>query len=169
MPRILVIVPFPMSVEERAQRAAQAFAAFSSLLMWDRWSPLYMKTIAALGLDWRCARPAFAPNNKAIPEYRFERHCASVRWLDIPPDFDRLLDGKQEQQSFPRMLDLCIKCVEDDGTDLICLGSTTMHQAAAWLAERLPVRLINPGPLIYKWVQAMLAAAAELEATARGR
>ena len=29
--------------------------------------------------------------------------------------------------------------LEEDGADVICLGSTTMHQAAAYLAERLPV------------------------------
>ena len=32
-----------------------------------------------------------------------------------------------------------------------------MHQAALWLAERLPVPLINPGPMTYKLVEAMLA------------
>jgi allantoin racemase len=32
-----------------------------------------------------------------------------------------------------------------------------MHQAAQWLAERLPVPVINPGPLTYKLVEAMLA------------
>lgn len=100
--------------------------------------------------------PAVARYQKAIPEYRLERHCASVRSFDVPPDFERLLDGKQEE-IFPRMLDVCMRCIEEDGADVICLGSTTMHQAAAWLAERLPVPLINPGPLTYKLVEAMLA------------
>ena len=101
-------------------------------------------------------QPAVARYRKAIPEYRLERHCASVRSFDTPPDFDSLLDGKQEKV-FPKMLDICMKCVEEDGADVICLGSTTMHQAAEWLAKRLPVPLVNPGPLTYKLVESMLA------------
>jgi allantoin racemase len=50
-----------------------------------------------------------------------------------------------------------MRCIEQDGADVICLGSTTMHQAAAWLAERLPVPLVNPGPLTYKLVESLLA------------
>ena len=40
---------------------------------------------------------------------------------------------------------------------MLILGSTTMHQAHAWLAERLPVPVINPGPLSYKMAEAALA------------
>jgi allantoin racemase len=40
---------------------------------------------------------------------------------------------------------------------VIILGSTTMHQAALWLEGRLPVPLINPGPLTYKLAEALLA------------
>jgi Asp/Glu/hydantoin racemase len=101
-------------------------------------------------------QPALARYRKAIPEYGLERHCASVRSFDTPPDFDALLAGK-EDTIFPRMLDVCRRCIEEDGADVICLGSTTMYQAAAWLAERLPVPLINPGPLTYKLVEALLA------------
>lgn len=32
-----------------------------------------------------------------------------------------------------------------------------MHQAAGWLAARLPVPVVNPGPLAFKLVEAMLA------------
>lgn len=100
--------------------------------------------------------PAIIRYQKAIPEYGLERHCASVRSFDTPPDFDSLLDGK-EDKVFPKMLEVCMQCVEEDGADVICLGSTTMYQAAAWLAERVPVPLINPGPLTYKLVESMLA------------
>ena len=34
------------------------------------------------------------------------------------------------------------------------LGSTTMHEAHAYLAERLPVPIVNPGPLTYRLAQA---------------
>jgi len=39
---------------------------------------------------------------------------------------------------------------------VIILGSTTMHQSHAWLSQRLPVPVINPGPLSYKMVEAAL-------------
>ena len=40
---------------------------------------------------------------------------------------------------------------------MICLGSTTMHQAAEFLAGELPVPVINPGPLTYKLAETFLA------------
>jgi allantoin racemase len=55
------------------------------------------------------------------------------------------------------MLKTCQRCIEEDGADVLILGSTTMHQAHAWLAKRLPVPLINPGPLSYKLVEAVLS------------
>ncbi len=100
--------------------------------------------------------PAIVRYRKAIAEAGLAQHCASVRSFDIPPDFDALLDGKQES-AFPKMLAVCMRCVEEDGADVVCLGSTTMHQAAEWLAARLPVPLVNPGPLTYKLVEALLA------------
>jgi allantoin racemase len=49
-----------------------------------------------------------------------------------------------------------MRCVEEDGADVILLGSTTMHQAHAYLTERLPVPVINPGPLTYRLAEAAL-------------
>jgi allantoin racemase len=45
----------------------------------------------------------------------------------------------------------------DRGADVICLGSTTMHQAHTHLAAVLDVPVINPGPLSYKLVEMMLS------------
>ena len=45
----------------------------------------------------------------------------------------------------------------DRGADVICLGSTTMHQAHGYLSSVLEVPVVNPGPLSYKLVEAMLA------------
>ena len=39
---------------------------------------------------------------------------------------------------------------------MILLGSTTMHQAHAYLAARLPVPVVNPGPLTYKLAETVL-------------
>jgi allantoin racemase len=79
-----------------------------------------------------------------------------VRSFDQPPDFSNLLGGK-EDQVFPRMRDVAMRCIEDDGADVICLGSTTMHQAGEYLAAHLPVPVVNPGPLTYKLVETFLA------------
>ena len=38
-------------------------------------------------------------------------------------------------------------CIEEDGAQVICMGSTTMHQAVPYLQAELPVPVVNPGPL----------------------
>ena len=55
----------------------------------------------------------------------------------------------------PLLEDAGLACVED-GAEVICMGSTTMHQAVPYLQERLPVPVINPGPLTYKLAELML-------------
>jgi allantoin racemase len=70
------------------------------------------------------------------------------------PDVRNLLGGK-EDEIFPRLVAEGLRCIED-GAEAICLGSTTLHQAHAHLAEQLPVPVINPGPLTYKLAQLML-------------
>jgi allantoin racemase len=107
---------------------------FSVLTQWDPWKGLYTKT---------------------LKEYGLEHKCVSIRSPNIPPDVSNLLGGKEEDV-FPKLLAAAIQCVED-GAEAICLGSTTMHQSHAWLAERLPVPLINPGPLTYKLAEAALS------------
>ena len=103
--------------------------------------------------QWKPALPRY---RKVIRDYGFERQCASVRSFDVEPDFINLTEGK-EDKTFPIMLDVAMRCIEEDGADVICLGSTTMHQAAAYLAERLPVPLINPGPFSYKLAETLIA------------
>jgi allantoin racemase len=108
---------------------------FSVITTWVGWEPLL---------------------HKGVQEYGLESACASVRSLgDTTPDVERLFTGKEEEL-FPRLTELCRLCL-GDGADVICLGSTTMHQAHAHLAEALPVPVINPGPLSYKLTETMLA------------
>jgi allantoin racemase len=108
---------------------------FSILIMWERWRHLYRKTLAELDLGAR---------------------CASIRSIGVAPDNQALLAGK-EDEVFPLLLEAARACVERDGAEVILLGSTTMHQAHAYLAARLPVPVINPGPLTYRLAEAALA------------
>jgi allantoin racemase len=107
---------------------------FSILAMWPHWRHLYSKTLTDLGL---------------------EAKCASVRWIDATPDNQALLSGKEEK-TFPALEAAARRCIDEDGADVILLGSTTMHQAHAHLAACLPVPVINPGPLTYKLAEAAL-------------
>ena len=108
---------------------------FSILTMASRWKPLYKKALDELGMHHK---------------------CASVRAIEVPPDNQALLSGKEEEV-FPLLEAAARQAIEVDGADVLILGSTTMHQAHSWLQARLPVPVINPGPLSYKIAETMLA------------
>ncbi len=99
--------------------------------------------------------PALARYHKVIAEWGFTEQCAGVEHFDTPPDFAELIGGK-EAEVLPKMEAACERLVAG-GAEVIALGSTTMHQAHGHLSEHLPVPVINPGPLSYKLVEAMLA------------
>jgi Asp/Glu/hydantoin racemase len=107
---------------------------FSVLAMASRWKPLYKKALDELGLHHK---------------------CASVRAIEVAPDNQALLSGKEEDV-FPLLEAAARRAIDEDGAEVIILGSTTMHQSHAWLSQRLPVPIINPGPLSYKMVEAAL-------------
>jgi Asp/Glu/hydantoin racemase len=108
---------------------------FSILTMASRWKPLYKKALDELGMHHK---------------------CASVRSIEIPPDNQGLLSGKEEAV-FPLLEAAANKAIDEDGAEVLILGSTTMHQAHAYLQQRLRVPVINPGPLSYKMAEAALA------------
>lgn len=107
---------------------------FSVVTQWDPWKALY---------------------RKAAQEYGITSKLASVRSINKRPDVSNLLGGKEEEV-FPLLCDAGLACVEEDGADVICMGSTTMHQAVPYLQEHLPVPVINPGPLTYKLAELVL-------------
>ncbi len=107
---------------------------FSYVAMWPHWKHLYQKVLGELGVA---------------------HACASIRWIDATPDNQSLLAGK-ESEIFPQLEAVACRCIEEDGADVILLGSTTMHEAHGYLAERLPVPVVNPGPLTYKLAEAVL-------------
>ena len=50
-----------------------------------------------------------------------------------------------------------MRCIEEDGAEVICIGSTTTHQAVPHLRKALPVPVINPDPLSYKLAEMRVA------------
>ena len=107
---------------------------FGVVTQWDPWKKLYTKTATEMGL---------------------QNHLVGVESINTPPDVRNLLGGKEEVV-FPKLRDAGLRLVEQ-GAEAIVLGSTTMHQSAAFLAENLPVPLLNPGPVTYKVAETMLA------------
>ena len=108
--------------------ASQLGHRFSILSMWQPWVPMYEKNLHAYGV---------------------KQNCASIRHIDTRPDVQELLEGKEEVV-FAKLEEQGRRAIEEDGADVLVLGSTTMHQSHAYLAERLPVPVINPGVVAYK-------------------
>ena len=98
---------------------------FSIITMWDKWIHLYEKTLS---------------------NYNLWGKCASIRAVNIPPDVEALFTGK-EQEMFERLTAEGRQAIVEDQADVILLGSTTMYQAAEYMAEHLPAPVINPGPV----------------------
>ena len=107
---------------------------FSVLTMWDEWLHLY---------------------KKLLNEYGLWHRVASLRSIKTRPDLTDLLAGKEEV-IFAKLEAEARRAIEEDGADCIVLGSTTMHQSHAYLAERLPVPVINPGQIAYKLCEVFL-------------
>ena len=107
---------------------------FGVLTQWDPWKALYKKAAAEMNL---------------------QNHLVGVESINTPPDVRNLLGGKEEVV-FPQLLAAGLRLV-DQGAEAIVLGSTTMHQSAAFLNEHLPVPVINPGPATYKIAETMLS------------
>jgi allantoin racemase len=107
---------------------------FTVLTMWPQWFPLYEKTLT---------------------EYRLWDRVASLRSINTRPDVTELLAGKEEV-IFEKLRHEATKAIEEDGADVIVLGSTTMHQSATYLAANLPVPVVNPGLLAYKTLETLV-------------
>jgi allantoin racemase len=108
---------------------------FSIVTMWDKWRHLYEKNLDL---------------------YHLWEKCASIRAVNIPPDVEALFEGKEEQM-FEKLALEARRAIEEDGADVILLGSTTMHQAGDYLARTLPCPVINPGPVAIKMAETIVA------------
>src|SRR2546428_13587500 len=107
---------------------------FSMVTMWDKWTHLYEKNLAI---------------------YDLKQKCASVRAVNIPPDVEALFTGKEEEM-FQRLTDEAQKAIDEDGADVILLGSTTMHQAGDYMSAHLAAPVINPGPVAIKLTETLV-------------
>jgi allantoin racemase len=107
---------------------------FSFITMWDEWFHLY---------------------RKILTEYKLGSRCASLRSIKTRPDLEELLAGKEEV-IFKKLEEESLKAIEEDGADVIVLGSTTMHQSHAYLKDVLPVPVVNPGQIAYKLCEVFL-------------
>ena len=107
---------------------------FSIITMWDEWIPLHEKN---------------------LDTYRLWDKCASIRAVNVTPNVEQLFDGKEEEM-FERLTIEAQKALNDDGADVILLGSTTMHQAGQHLAATLPCPVVNPGPVAIKLAESLV-------------
>ena len=114
--------------------AAMLGRRFSVVTMWARWLWIYEKLARETGLEDR---------------------LASVRHIDVRPDTHELLAGK-EDVVFAKLEAQCRNLIDEDGADVIILGSTTMHQSHRYLADRLDVPVLNPGLIAFKLCETLL-------------
>jgi len=114
--------------------AAMLGQRFSVITMWEQWRQLYQKTAVELGMQPR---------------------LASIRSIGVRPDTQELLTGKEEIV-FASLEAAARLAIDEDGADVIILGSTTMHQSHAFLQSRLDVPVLNPGLLALKQCETLI-------------
>ena len=107
---------------------------FSILTMWDAWKPLYKKVAREQGIEHR---------------------LASIRAIGVRPDASELLAGKEEFV-FGMLEEAGRRAIEEDGAEVLILGSTTMHQSHGHLVSALPVPVLNPGLISLKICEMLL-------------
>ncbi|HEY1370634.1 MAG TPA: aspartate/glutamate racemase family protein [Gaiellaceae bacterium] len=107
---------------------------FSIVTMWDQWRHIYEKN---------------------LDTYHLWEKCASIRAVNIPPDVEALFAGKEDEM-FTKLTAEAQKAIDEDGADVILLGSTTMHQAGDYMSAHLPCPVINPGPVAIKLTETLV-------------
>src|SRR5579885_1075060 len=115
--RSLLKIPVFGSAHTSFLAACMLARKFSIITMWEPWKLLYDKVITAEGLHNR---------------------VASIRSIDVRPDTAALLEGKEEMV-FGKLEAAGRRAIEEDGAEVLILGSTTMHQSHAHLVDRKSV------------------------------
>jgi allantoin racemase len=96
---------------------------FSTLSMERKWEFFFIKGPKMLGLRHR---------------------LASVEDIGRAPDPVRLFEGKEDLMN-ELLIEAARRGIDEHRADVVIIGSTTMHQAAAALTEALPVPVLSPG------------------------
>ena len=107
---------------------------FSIMTMWNKWIYMYERN---------------------LDTYHLGEKCASIRAVDVPPDPEELFGGK-EQEMFEKLTAEAQKAIDEDGADVILLGSTTMHEAGEYMSKHLEAPVINPGPVGIKLAETIV-------------
>jgi Asp/Glu/hydantoin racemase len=111
---------------------------FSILVVWEGFKLIHERTLRAYG---------------------WEDRCASIRALDMKPgepDFADMFGGR-EDRFYPALAALARRCVDEDGADVVVLGSTTMYAAYGYLRDAVDVPVVEPAAASYKAVEGLLA------------
>lgn len=127
-------IPVVGAAQSAFALATQLGKRFSIVTMWEPWKVM---------------------SSDLLKRYELADKVASIRHIDVRPDTQELLSGKEEIV-FARLEEEAMRAVEEDGADVIVLGSTTMYQSHAHLAKVLPVPVINPGVAAYKTCEGLL-------------
>lgn len=94
---------------------------------------------------------------KTLDTYHLWQKCASIRVAGITPDFDGLFSpGEEGQEEIRRLTETARAAIEEDGADVILLGSTTMYEAVEYMQSELSGLVINPGPVAIKMAESMV-------------
>lgn len=127
-------IPVVSAGESALLTACALGSRISIVTLWDRWSAAYRKVLSRQGISGR---------------------LASIRHIDTRPDLEELLTGK-EDVVFEALEKAANLAIEEDGADVIVLGSTTMYQSHQYLASRLPVPVVNPALAVYLQCETLL-------------
>lgn len=127
-------IPVVGTAQATYHTACQLGRRFAIISMWDNWRWLYDKVIGEQGLHHR---------------------LAGIRSIGVRPDAAELLVGK-EDSVFPLLAEAGRRAIEEDGADVLILGSTTMHQSHRFLASEMPVPVVNPGLIGFKMCEMLL-------------
>jgi allantoin racemase len=119
---------------------------FSVLSTWRGWNRLYERTLVSSGLD---------------------RFCASIRAPRVDGEIERAIVGRDaltaravieqdEQATLSLLAELAKQAIEDDGADVLVLGSMTMGCLAGGLRELVPAPVIDPAPLALGFAELLI-------------
>ena len=107
---------------------------FSIIVTWPRWKHLYERSLTLYGL---------------------ERKLASIRDLGAPPDLD-VFTGPNGERNTQHAIQQAQLAVEEDGADVLMIGSTTMASVVPALRAAVDVPVVNPGPWACKVAESLV-------------